>query len=98
MVNGLFTLPNTNSDTNSDSDSKSNGYIVLCRTGSHCMDSDSDAHPDSHRQSLLYPFMGQTSIPGLGSESVSGNVNKPLFVKEMQELDYIYCFLESGRT
>ena len=62
------------------------------------MDSNSDACADPDRQSQLYPFMGQTSIPGLGSESVSGNVNKPLFVKEMQELDYIYCFLESGRT
>ena len=37
---GLFTLPETDSGT--DSDSESNGYIVLCRTCSHCTDLYSD--------------------------------------------------------
>ena len=35
---GLFTLPDTNSETHSDSDSKHNRYIPLRRTCSHCTD------------------------------------------------------------
>ena len=42
--NGSFTLTETDSDTDSDLDSKPNGYIVLCRTCSHCTDSDSDPY------------------------------------------------------
>ena len=56
-INGLNTLPNSDSN----SVFKPDGYIVLCRTWSHCTDSDSD--PCSlflHRQE---------------SESESGNVN-----------------------
>ena len=40
----LFTLTETDSDTDSDSHSKPNGHIVLCRTCSHCTDSDSDPY------------------------------------------------------
>ena len=65
---GLFTLPDTCSVT--DSDSKSYSYIVLYRKCSRCMDSD----PDSRLES----FLGRISVPGLGSESMSINVNKPL--------------------
>ena len=67
---GSFTLTETDSDTESDSDSKLDGYIVLCRTCSHCTDSDADNTP--------YFYVGQEfeseSIP----RSVSGNVNEPL--------------------
>ena len=42
--NGLFTL----------TDSKPNGYIVLCRTCSHCTDSDLDPYS-------LYICVGQES-------------------------------------
>ena len=45
---------------------------------SHCIDLDSNSYLDSDPQLLLYPFLGKISIPGMGSESVSGNVNKPL--------------------
>ena len=38
-----------------------------------------DPYPDSDPQSLLSPFLGQLSVPRLGSESVSTNVNKPSF-------------------
>ena len=71
---GSFVLPDTDSSTNSDSDSKPDSYIVVCRTCSHCMDSESGPYLDS------YPILGWISIPGLGSESVSCNVNKPLMV------------------
>ena len=66
------------SGTDSDSDSKPDGYIVPYRTCSHCIDLDSDANLDSDPHSLLYPFLGRISKPRLGSEAVSGNVNKPL--------------------
>ena len=42
------------------------------------MDSDSNSDLDLNPRLLLYPFLGRISIPGLGSESVSDNVNKPL--------------------
>ena len=70
--NGLFSLPNTDSGTSSDSDYKPHGYIVLCRTCSHCTDSDSDSNLDSDLQLLLYPILGWISVPGLEYESVSG--------------------------
>ena len=38
----LWLLTLTETDSSSDSDSKPNGYIVLCRTCSHCTDLDSD--------------------------------------------------------
>ena len=41
---GSFTLLETDSGTDSDSYSKPDGYIVLCRTCSHCTDVDSDPH------------------------------------------------------
>ena len=80
LVNyGLFTLPpqvlplpDTDSDTNSDSNSKPNGYIVLYRNCSHCMDS----HLDSNSQLLLCPFWDGHPYPDW--ESVTSNVNKPL--------------------
>ena len=63
--NGSFTLTETDSGTHSDSDCKPNGYIVLCRTSSHCTNSDS----------YFYFCVGQESksVP----ESISGNVNEP---------------------
>ena len=70
---GICSLLNTESGTNWDSDSKPDGYIVLCRTCSHCTGSDSDPSQDSDSQSLLYPFLGWMSVPVLGSKSVSGN-------------------------
>ena len=74
--NGLVTLPATDSVNNSVSDSKSNGNVVLYSHCSHCTDFVPNFDPDP--QSLLCPFLGQISIPRSGSESVSGNVNKPL--------------------
>ena len=44
VLNGLFTLTETDSGTDSDLDSKPSGYIVLCRTCSHCTDSDLDPY------------------------------------------------------
>ena len=44
---GSFTLRSTDSGTmgtDSDSDFKPDDYIVLCRTCSHCTDSDSDPY------------------------------------------------------
>ena len=41
---GSFTLLEMDSDTDSDSDYKPNGYTALCRTCSHCTDSDSDPY------------------------------------------------------
>ena len=64
--------------TESDSDSKPDDYIVLCRTCSHCIDSDLNPYPDSDHHLLLYQFLGQMSVPGLRSMPVSGNVNNPL--------------------
>ena len=52
--NGSFTLNETDSGTDPDSDSKPDGYIVLCRTCSHCTDSDMDPY------SL---FLYRTGIP-----------------------------------
>ena len=75
--NGLFTLSDMDAGTDWDSDSNLDGYIVLCRICSHYTGSDSNHYLDSDPQSLLYPFLGWISIHGLGSESVSGNVNKP---------------------
>ena len=37
----------------------------------------SDSVVESETQSLLFSFLGWVSVSGLGSESVSGNVNKP---------------------
>ena len=93
---GLFTLPDTDSGTDSDSDSEHDGYIVLCRTCSHCMDSDSDPYLDWDLQLLLYPFLGQIFVSRLGSESVSGNVNKPL--NGMATLGICYVFSWSQIT
>ena len=76
-LDGLFTLTDTNSGTDSDSTSKPSGYIVLCRTGSHYRDSDSNPYSDSDPQSLQYSFLGWIAVPGLGCGTVSGNVNKP---------------------
>ena len=42
--NGSLTLQETDSGTDPYSDSKLDGYIVLCRTCSHCTDSDFDAY------------------------------------------------------
>ena len=41
---GLFTLPDTDSGSDSDLDSKSDGYIVICRIWSHCTDLYSDPY------------------------------------------------------
>ena len=76
LCNGLFTLPETDLDTDSDSNSKPCGYIVLYRNCSHCMEFDCD--PKSDPQLLPFPFLGQISVPESESESVFGNVNKPL--------------------
>ena len=45
--NGLFTLPDSNSNSYSDSDSKPDGYIVLCR--SFHIGSDPDPDPCTDR-------------------------------------------------
>ena len=66
------TLPDMDLDT--DSNSKLNGYNCF-----HCTNSDSDLDG----RSLLYPSLGRISVPGLGSESVSGNVNRPLLSRIM---------------
>ena len=60
----------TDSGKDLDSDSKHNGYIVLCRSCSHCTDSDSDPN---------FLFLHQTgirveSVP----EFVSGNADEAL--------------------
>ena len=44
LSHGSFTLPETDLGTDSDFDSKRNDYIVLCRTFSHCTDSNSDSY------------------------------------------------------
>ena len=72
-------LPDMDSDTNSNSDSKLDGYIVLYRNCSQREDSNLDSNSDWDARSLLHPFCGWISITRLGSECVSGNVNKPLF-------------------
>ena len=77
-VIGLFTLPDTDSDTNLDLDSKPDGYLVLYRNCSHRTDSDSDSDLDLDPCLVLYPFSGWISAPGSGTNSVSGNVNKPI--------------------
>ena len=41
-------------------------------------------YPDSDPQSLLYPFLGRIYVLRLGSESVSGNVNKPYESQDVQ--------------
>ena len=58
-LNGLRTLPDTDSGTDSDSDSKPDGYIVLCKTCSHaqtrtriptpyyCVEQESESIPKS---------------------------------------------------
>ena len=46
--NDLFTLPDSNSD--SDTGCKPNGYIVLCKTFSHCTESYSDCYPNCQLQ------------------------------------------------
>ena len=77
IINGLFTLPDTDSGTDSDSDSKPDGYMVRCKICSHCTDSNSDSYLDSDPQLLLYQILGRISEPGLGCISMSGSVNKP---------------------
>ena len=68
----LWLIYMTEMDSGTESDSKANGYIVLCRTCSHCTNWDSDLYSlflcrqESECES--------ESIP----ESVSGNVNEPL--------------------
>ena len=66
---GSFTLTETDSGTDSDLDSKPDGYIVLCRTCSHCTDSDSDLY--------FYFCIGQESRSKSVFDSVSDNVNEP---------------------
>ena len=60
--------------TDLDSDSKPNGYIVLYRNCSDCMDLDSN--PDLDPYHYCSHFWDGYSIPGSVSESVSGNVNE----------------------
>ena len=43
-----------------------------------CTDLDSDSDPGPDPQLLLHLVLGCISVHGSGSESVSGNVNKPL--------------------
>ena len=74
--NGLFTLPDMDSCNNSNSDSKPDGYIVLYRTCSLAQSQIWIHIWTRISQSPLYRFLGQISIPGLGSESVSSNINK----------------------
>ena len=45
----------------------------------------------SSLQSLLYPFLEQISVPGLGSQSVSSNVNKSLLVSLHTHREYLRC-------
>ena len=91
VINGLFTLPQTDSGTDSDSDSKPDGYFVLCRTRSHCTDSNSDPYLKSYPQWQLYPILGGISISELGSESMSGNVNnhRKIHVKSEHPIKFI---------
>ena len=51
---GLNTLLDSDMGADSDLDPKSDGYIVQCRTCSHCTDSDSDSDPYS-----LFPISSQ---------------------------------------
>ena len=78
----LFLLPDTVSVTVSDSVSKPDGYIVLYRNCSYCLDSDSnsDLDPDP-----WYLFFELISIPGSGFESVSRNLNKTLHQRTFLE-------------
>ena len=69
-INGLFTSPDSDTDSNSDSDCKPNGYVVPCRTFSTAQ-SDSDSNPN-------YQTVGMGSESGSVLESGSVNVNKPL--------------------
>ena len=69
VYNGLFTLTETDSGTESDSDSKPDGYIVLCRTCTHCTDLNLDPTP--------YFCIEQESESESVPESISGNVNEP---------------------
>ena len=63
-------MTGTDSGADSDSDSKLDGYIVLCRTRSHCTDSDSDPY-----SLFLYRQESESeSVP----ESIFGNINEPL--------------------
>ena len=74
ICNDLFTLSDTDGGTKVNSDFKPDGYIVPCKTCLHCTDTDLDPSPDSDPQSLL-PILGMyISVPGLRSESVSGNI------------------------
>ena len=70
LLNGTFTLPDSDSDFDSDSDSKPYGYIVLCRNFSHWFGSGFGSL--SHSICKV-----QESESAYGSESGSGNVNKP---------------------
>ena len=67
VCDGLFTFQVTDSGTDSDSDSKPDNYIVLCRTCSHC--TDSDPYLDLDPKSLLcrslnrYPYRDREQSP-----------------------------------
>ena len=66
--NDSFKLPETDSGTDSDSDSKPYSYIILCKTWSHCSDS------EPYSLSLL----GTGIRVPVSTRVVSGNVNEPL--------------------
>ena len=83
----LILLP----DTDRNLDSKPNGCIVLYRNCSHCTDSDLDSDPHLDLRSLLYSFLGWISMPGSGFGSVSGNVNTPLCLITLPDLDSDSC-------
>ena len=69
--NAEYTLPDTDSGTDPNSDSNLVGYVVLCRTCSHWILGSLSRLPNCHCTDI---------IPGLESESSSGNVNKPLIL------------------
>ena len=73
QIDGLFTLPDTDSDTNSDSDCKHNGYIVLCRTCSHCTDSDYDSDPDPDPVIVNVPVFGTDICIWIGIRVLAGH-------------------------
>ena len=80
----IFTLRDTDSNTDSDSDSKPDGYIVLNRNCSHCTDSDSDS--DLEPNHLLYPFFGQIFVLGSGSKSLSSRAGIAQSVERLPDL------------
>ena len=72
LNNSLFTLPDPDSSNTSDPMD-----TLYCAEDVHIADSDSDPCLNLVPQSILYTFLAPISVPRLGSESVSGNVNKP---------------------